>query len=419
MGESVVQGRQAGRGAVIAAIVALLAALGALGLGAATAGAQSAVLGQWRFDEGAGQAAVDDGPFALDGRLGLTTGVDVNDPTRIPGVSGGALHFDGASFVRLPNAPELEPTAMTLEAVVRAPSSPGQFRYVVSHGAQGCVAGSYGLYTGQHGGIAFYIFDGHDFKLTPAIGPDGIWNGAWHHVAGTFDGRTMRLFVDGHPVGEPVAVAASIAYALTSSDHYIGTYQGTCSLPLRGDVDLIRMWDGPLAPDYIGSLADAALTAPVSTIAPPRTPAPESVPVADAAQSQGDAPASRSTLTPIAPGSSYSATAQQLARPGTAATPGAPARACVVRPSAKRVRAGRRTTFTVHVALRGKPLKAVRVVATEARTKRRLASGKTARDGRARLKVKPSRRGSLTLKVLGRTDCRATALTILKAAARG
>jgi hypothetical protein len=410
------QGRQAGRGAVGTVAVLLLAALGALAIGAGTAGAQSTVLGQWRFDEGAGQAAVDDGPFALDGRLGLTAGADANDPVRIAGVAGGALRFDGASFVRLPTAAELEPTSMTLEAVVRAPSSPGRFRYVVSHGAQGCIAGSYGLYTGQYGGIAFYIFDGHDFKLTPAIGPADIWNGAWHHVAGTFDGRGMRLFLDGHPVGQAVPVAASIAYALTSSDHYIGTYQGTCALPLRGDVDLVRMWNGPLAPDFVGSLADAALTAPITTIAPPPTPAPETVPAATAAQSQGDAPAGRSTITPIAPGTSYAATVAP-GRTGTTATPGAPARACVVRSSAKRVRAGRRTTLTVHVALRGKPLKAVRVIATEARTKRRLASGRTARDGRARLKVKPSRRGSITLKVLGRTDCGGAALTVLKAAA--
>ena len=43
---------------------------------------------------------------------------------------------------------------------MRGPSSPGQFRYVVSHGAQGCLAGSYGLYTAQDGGMAFYVFDG-------------------------------------------------------------------------------------------------------------------------------------------------------------------------------------------------------------------------------------------------------------------
>ena len=120
-------------------------------MGTAAAGT-STVLGQWRFDENGGQTAVDDGPYGLDGRLGVTAEADAHDPDRLPGVSGGALRFDG-SFVRLPGATELEPPSLTVEAVVRADASPGRFRYVISHGAQGCLAGSYGLYTGEHGGI--------------------------------------------------------------------------------------------------------------------------------------------------------------------------------------------------------------------------------------------------------------------------
>jgi hypothetical protein len=139
------------------------------------------------------------------------------------------------------------------------------------------------------------------------------------------------------------------------------------------------------------------------------------VPNADAGQSRGDAPASRSTIAPIAAGTAYAAPG------GTGAasrpTPGAPSRACVVRPSSQRVRAGNRTTLTVRVALRGKPLKAVRVVALAA-SMRRLAQGKTARDGRARLRFKPARRGTITVKVAGRRDCDTAALTVLRAKAK-
>jgi hypothetical protein len=405
------QGRQGSRGAIAMALVAM--ALGALNAGTSVALADpSAVVGQWRFDEGASQTAVDDGPFALDGRLGLTDAADARDPERIPGVSGGALRFDGDTFVRLPAASALEPSTLTLEAVVRADTSPGRFRYLVSHGAQGCVAGSYGLYTGGAGGVAFYVFDGEQFHVTPTAAPADVWNGGWHHVAGTFDGTALRLFVDGHPVGTPVPAPPAIAYALTSQDHYFGTYQGTCALPLRGDVDLIRMWRGPLSPDFIGQLSDAALTPP-----PPATPSFANVPGATAAQSQGDAPAGRSTLTPIAAGTSDAGPARLTAGRGTAkSTPGAPARACVVKASSKRVRAGRTTTVTVKVALRGKPLKSVRVVALVA--KRRLATAKTAHDGRAKLRFKPSSRSTIRLEVLGRSDCGATALSVLRALKR-
>ncbi|HEV7496085.1 LamG domain-containing protein [Baekduia sp.] len=406
------QGRERGR---VTKLVVLL--LAALSVGVSTAAAsESTVVAQWRFDEHGGQAAVDDGPFGLDGRLGLTDGVDARDPERIAGLSGGALRFDGRGFVRLPVASQLAPTTLALEAVVRGTSSPGQFRYVVSHGAQGCLAGSYGLYTADDGGVAFYIFDGSRFYVTAAAGPADVWNGDWHHVAGVFDGRSLRLFVDGHPVGDPIAAPQSIAYSLTSSDSYFGTYQGTCALPLRGDIDLIRLWRGPLAPDFIGTLADSALLAtPTGPLA--AAPSSESVPVATAADSQADAPASRTTLAPIAPGTSFAAASPPA--DGVAPKPiaGAPARACAVRSASKRVRAGRRTVLTVRVALRGKPLKSARVVVIDA-ARRKLASAVTARNGRARLGVKPVRRGTVAVQVVGRTDCSSAALEVLRAVRR-
>jgi hypothetical protein len=412
------QGWMRGRDAKVMAL--LLVALSALGIGATTAAAASTVVGQWRFDESGGQRAIDDGPFGLDGRLGLSGEVDARDPERIAGLSGGALRFDGRGFVRLPAAPELEPGTLTLEAVVRGPSSPGQFRYVVSHGAQGCLAGSYGLYTARDGGMAFYVFDGRDFYVTAAIGPAEVWNGAWHHVAGVFDGRSLRMLVDGHPVGNPITVPSTIAYALTSSDHYIGTYQGSCALPLQGDVDLIRLWHGPLASDYLGTLADAALT--VAPVVPPAVePAPESVPVATEADSRADAPASRPPLAPIAPGTSYAAPNPPADGVVPKAIAGAPARACVVRSASKRVRAGRRTVLTVRVALRGKPLKGTRVTATQvvsARKHRTLGHAKTGRDGRARLRLHPVHRTKIQLAVPSRTDCSGVKVTVLRARSR-
>jgi hypothetical protein len=130
-----------------------------------------------------GQSARDDGPHGLDGRLGETAAPDAADPVRVAGASGGALRFEGGSFVRLPDAPELAVGTLTIEAVVRAESSPGRFRYVVSRGSHGCIAGSYGLYTGTAGGIAIYVFDGSRFVVSPIARPADVWDGAWHHVA--------------------------------------------------------------------------------------------------------------------------------------------------------------------------------------------------------------------------------------------
>ena len=92
-----------------------------------------------------------------------------------------------------PKAPHWLVQSLTAEAVVRASGSPGQWRYVLSRGSQGCTAGAYGLYTGAAGGLALYVFDGTRYVVSATARPQDVWNGSWHHVAGSFDGRALRL----------------------------------------------------------------------------------------------------------------------------------------------------------------------------------------------------------------------------------
>src|SRR5829696_648965 len=92
-----------------ASLLAALVGAAALMAGAPSAALGAALAGEWRFDELDGQVALDGGPHGLDGRLGATAEGDANDPARIAGTSGRALRFDGASFVRVPGATELEP----------------------------------------------------------------------------------------------------------------------------------------------------------------------------------------------------------------------------------------------------------------------------------------------------------------------
>lgn len=73
----------------------------------ASAAAEPALVGQWRFDELDGQVATDDGPHRLDGRLGRTDDSAAGDPVRIEAAAGGALRFAGQEFVRLPESDAL------------------------------------------------------------------------------------------------------------------------------------------------------------------------------------------------------------------------------------------------------------------------------------------------------------------------
>jgi hypothetical protein len=383
----------------------------ACGPGVAVSNADG-VIGQWRFDEGFGQVAFDDGPFALDGRLGALPGVDAGDPQRIPGASGGALRFDGDAFVRLPQAAELRPAHMTVEAVVRGDEPPGPFRYVMSQGADACFAGSYGLYTGGADGMAFYVYDGTRYVVSATADPGDVWNGQWHHVAGVFDGSTLRLYVDGRPVGDPTPAQLSIAYTLTSTEAYFGIYQGSCQLALRGDVDLVREWAQPLDGGAIASLSDRALAAPATP--PPPGADPGAVPVAPPAGGL-----ERPPLTPAAPGGTIDATRPVSGEgAGPAVGRGGPvvARACEVRSSPTRLRARAAAVVSVRVALRKRALRNARVVATTGAGKkvRVLARGRTRSDGRVRLKVRAPSRGTVRLRVPDRRECAAVALQVTR-----
>jgi Concanavalin A-like lectin/glucanases superfamily len=318
--------------------------------------------------------AVDDGPQRLSGLLGAADVPDAADPARIEGASGRALRFGGNRFVRLPDTTALAVESLSAEAVVRAVASPGSWRYLVSRGGQSCVAGSYGLYTGAAGGVALYVFDGARYVVSATARPADVWNGAWHHVAGTFDGHTLRLFVDGRPVGEPMEATLRIGYAGMSAHTSFGQYVGDCELSFDGDMDLVRLWSGARSPEAI-ALAAAGVSLGPAGSGPLPAAAPGTVIAAGRAGPAGQGPAA--------------------SRP----------RACVVQLLRRRARAKRRTVVHVRVTVRQRPSRATRVVARRSGRRKVLAKAQTDATGRARLALRPRRSGRVRITAQGRPRC--------------
>ena len=152
-----------------------------------------------------------------------------------PGKVGRAFQFDGEGYVRIPDAPSLNSPAITVEAWVKGTTAQGVYRYLVAKGIHADEAASYGLYTGCTGGLFFYVYDRTlDAAVSPGPGP-GIWDGKWHHVAGTFDGATVRLYVDGKQVGNGAPAALKIDYNLPDgNDLFIGTVWPHGARPAHG-----------------------------------------------------------------------------------------------------------------------------------------------------------------------------------------
>ena len=99
----------------------------------------------------------------------------------------------------------------------------------------------------------FYVAtnQGLSWTLSPDAG-QGVWNGQWHNVVGTYDGSSVRLYLDGQLVGSGTPDTASIAYGLpTSNDLLIGDYGGCSGLDFSGSIDEVKVFDRALDPHEI------------------------------------------------------------------------------------------------------------------------------------------------------------------------
>jgi hypothetical protein len=222
-------------------------ATGALLVGAGPAAAQVLPVGTWSFNEGHGTVAHDTSFQPDNGTL-------QGGATWTQGRFWNALSFDGnASGVDIPDRSNLDAPRVTVSAWVNSGTSPGNFKYIVAKGASGCIAGAYGIYTGANGGLEFYVSNngGLTFALSPDAGT-GIWDGKWHSVVGTFDGSTVRLYVDGKEVGTGTPNTTPIDYGLpTSSDLMIGNYAGCSGLDFSGKIDEVHLFDRALGAQEI------------------------------------------------------------------------------------------------------------------------------------------------------------------------
>jgi hypothetical protein len=224
---------------------ALIAVLGVFGWCAAPASAAPNLLAQWTLDEGAGQVVGDASGHGSTGQLGASTAPDGADPDWIPGHDGGsALDFDGTSYVSVSDTGLLEPQQIGVDAWVRRAGSPGRWRYVLSKGSLQCDRSAYGLYSGFGGGMAFYVSSEAQYTISPEVPSAIVWDGAWHHIIGSYDGDRVRVWIDGSQVGAGTPVSMAVAYTNGSKGIYIGTYRGSCNLGFHGAIDDVTVWDG-------------------------------------------------------------------------------------------------------------------------------------------------------------------------------
>ena len=197
------------------------------------------LLAYWTFDEGTGSTAYDSSG-------NTNTGAVVGTAGWTSGIINGALMFDGSSTqVTVSNAASLNPVnGITLAAWINSPDWFNSPRLI----EKGASFNQYGLCITNTGQLQFYlsgVANGSVVATPPSIN-------VWHHIAGTYDGSLISLYIDGQLVAQQ---PASGPVAITTDGLAIGNRPGGGpAYRTDGILDDVRIYGSGLSANQIAQI---------------------------------------------------------------------------------------------------------------------------------------------------------------------
>jgi methionine-rich copper-binding protein CopC len=189
------------------------------------------LVGAWSFNAGAGTSLADSSGRGNNGT--------VSGATWATGFFGGGLRFDGVDdWVTVNDAASLDLTnGMTLEAWVRPTA--GDWRNVIIKERPDGLA--YALYSSNSSGVP--EADVHISGDQSVVAEAEIPMNQWAHLAATYDGQAVTLYVNGTPAGTrnaPGNVTASTSPLRFGGNSVWGEF-------FQGVIDEIRIYNRPLS----------------------------------------------------------------------------------------------------------------------------------------------------------------------------
>ena len=186
--------------------------------------------GWWKLDDGSGRTALDSSGNGNTGTLSSTA------PTWTTGELGGALNFNGNSYVSIPSSSNINNVAtnnqITISAWIKVSSLNNTYQEIARQNNWFLLLNTSNQISMSTSGASAEYTNGFSFTA----------DNQWHLITGTFDGTTIRLYEDG-------ILQKSYAGGALSSNAtplYIGAFSGS-SQYFSGSMDDVRIYSRALS----------------------------------------------------------------------------------------------------------------------------------------------------------------------------
>lgn len=209
-----------------------------------------APVGYWRLGDKSGTVAKDS---SGNGRDGTYVGGVMLGAAGAIGDGDAAAKFDGTTgYVDLGDVAALKPAQVTVEVWYRSTDTDGML--------VACPVTPYGydIWVTETTGLPRWEFDGVSAAVRSITGPSSVADGLWHHIVGTYDGITARLYVDGVQVNSLVYNGGALEYAVGAVR--INDRVGDIARRVDGPIDEVAIYPTALSAARIAAHYAARVT---------------------------------------------------------------------------------------------------------------------------------------------------------------